>query len=271
MPRFSSGAGRGAAALLIAALIVAAGCSAASIESKSSARPSSGDYTLAPSAPDYTLRPTYPLYSPDPPFYPDETVEPDYTLAPTDDTTETPTPKPPSVELTMGDLVGVCASFPAAGAAPYNKGRSHPVVVVDATIPSLNSTYDINSSWFASSWASPIQLVACVGPDGRKSAGSCGTYKRQSDGKIGSLIKYKHSRTITVYVARTGKKLQTKVLYGPVPTATRPSRYRWAPRRLGASTAAWSRMRPSMPTPWRSASSSPSGRGAPAEDRTPAA
>ena len=209
MPRFSSGAGRAAAAIVAAALVATAvGCSTASIESKSNHTPGVVDYTLPPTNPDYTLRPTYPLYSPDAPVFPDDTTEPAVTDPPTEPTT---------ADLTMGDLVGVCSNFPAAGAAPYNKGRSHPVVVVDATIQSLNSTYDINSSWFASSWPSPIQLVVCVGADGRKSAGSCGLYKRASDGKIGTLIKYKHSRTLTVIVAGTGKKLQTKVLYGPVP------------------------------------------------------
>ena len=48
---------------------------------------------------------------------------------------------------------------------------------------------------------------------------SCGgNWKRKSDGVAGELLLQRYKMTIRVVVAKTGKTLQTKALFGSVPT-----------------------------------------------------
>jgi len=132
--------------------------------------------------------------------------------APTPTPQPTPKPTPPPEEA----LVAACDGEPVSWAAPY-AGKVHPLVVVDPE--GFSASYAINKKWRDEKWTSPIQLVVCV-PDGTEDSvkvGSCGRWKRQSDGVWGELIKYRYKSTIRVVIAETGKTLQRKALYGSVP------------------------------------------------------
>jgi hypothetical protein len=114
-------------------------------------------------------------------------------------------------------LEAACDGTPVPWAAPY-AGKVHPLVVVDSWVQRIDTAYAINQKWHNDTWTSPIQLVVCV-PDPAKAsvkAGSCGRWKR-TDGTVGELGQYRHKSTIRVVVAKTGKTLQSKVLYGSVP------------------------------------------------------
>ena len=80
--------------------------------------------------------------------------------------------------------------------------------------------YAISNKWYSQTWGSPIQLVACVGARTIVKIGSCGTYRRKSDGKVGQLIRYKLSITVRIALAKTGKTLQSKTFYGSTPSCT---------------------------------------------------
>ncbi len=134
----------------------------------------------------------------------------DATTTPTPQPTPKPTPPPEEA------LVAACDGTPVSWAAPY-AGKVHPLVVVDSE--GFSSSYAINKKWRDEKWTSPIQLVVCV-PDGTEDSvkvGSCGRWKRQSDGVWGELVQYRYKSTIRVVIAETGKTLQRKALYGSVP------------------------------------------------------
>ena len=133
-------------------------------------------------------------------------------------TTPTPTPTATTVPTPLPEdaLVAACDGEPVPWAAPY-AGKVHPLVVVDPE--GLSTPYAINKKWRDEKWTSPIQLVVCV-PDGTEASvkvGSCGRWKRQSDGVWGELVKYRYKSTIRVVIAETGKTLQRKALFGSVP------------------------------------------------------
>jgi hypothetical protein len=85
----------------------------------------------------------------------------------------------------------------------------------------VDSTYVINEKFDDGTWpGAKIQLVVCVPFDQKTSVkvGSCGrTWKRESDGVVGELLLQRYRMAIRVVVARTGKTLQTKALYGSAP------------------------------------------------------
>jgi hypothetical protein len=145
----------------------------------------------------------------------------------TETPTEAPTPEPTPVVTplpgfaTPEQLAAVCAGTPIPLAAKY-AGAHHPVVMIDNSDPAyvhLDSSYTTNSVYLDDPFNIEIQLVLCVGkPAYAKFGASCGQYKRVSDGKIGSVYRYKHQTTITVRVAQTGKKLTARTLYGTVAT-----------------------------------------------------
>jgi hypothetical protein len=139
--------------------------------------------------------------------------------------TLTPTPEPtPAPEEA---LVAACNGTPIPWAAPY-AGKVHPVVVVDPE--GLSSSYAINEKWRDAKWTSPIQLVVCV-PDGTEASvkvGSCGRWKRQSDGVWGELIQFRYKSTVRVVIAETGKTLQRKALYGSVPPCGDAPQDQWS-------------------------------------------
>jgi hypothetical protein len=153
------------------------------------------------------------------------------TSAPTPDA-PTPTPTPVPTPTPEDELIAACRhGKPVPWAAPY-AGKVHPLVVVEAwwgdswysdypsDIDVVDSSYAINLKWRTGTWPSPIQLVVC-NPDPEKTSvrvGSCGrNWKRESDGVIGELVKYQYRSKIRVVVAKTGKTLQSKTLYGTVP------------------------------------------------------
>ena len=68
----------------------------------------------------------------------------------------------------------------------------------------------------------PIQLVLCVDPVQRPDrVGSCGKYKRVSDGKVGQVIRFRYAQVVRVVLASTGETLQSKTLYGKPPACGR--------------------------------------------------
>ena len=73
-------------------------------------------------------------------------------------------------------------------------------------------------------WQGPIQLVLCH--DSVVEAvriGSCGSYVRESDGKVGQMIRYRQRDRVRVVVALSGKTLKTKTFLGPMPPPCGPS------------------------------------------------
>jgi hypothetical protein len=138
-----------------------------------------------------------------------------------------PTPKPKVTPnpITEGALKEVCKGTPVPAADPYG-GTVHPLVLVTA-MPAAGmwdlykTLFDIDAKWYDNEWPGPIQLVVCVGYSQLVKVDSCGTYTRQSDGARGQMIRYKRSSTVRVVVAQTGKDLQSKVFYGPVPACAK--------------------------------------------------
>lgn len=135
----------------------------------------------------------------------------------------TPTPMPsPTPSVSEEELAAVCSGRAIPSAAPY-AGKVHPLVVIDERLGDyVNSVYVINKKLDNGTWPIPkIQLVVCVPFDQEASvtAGSCGrNWKRQSDGVAGELLLRRYKMSIRVVVVRTGKTLQTKALFGSVPT-----------------------------------------------------
>ena len=133
------------------------------------------------------------------------------------------TPMPtPTLAVTEEELAAVCSGRAIPSAAPY-AGKVHPLVVIDAWLGRyVDSVYVINKKLDNGTWPSTkIQLVVCVpfDHDASVTAGSCGrNWKRKSDGVAGELLLERYKMTIRVVVAKTGKTLQTKALFGSVPT-----------------------------------------------------
>ena len=74
----------------------------------------------------------------------------------------------------------------------------------------------------ADAWPGPIQLVLCVEPAQHPvRVGTCGTYKRVTDGKVGQVNRFRYAQVVHVVVASTGKTLQSKTLYGKPPACGR--------------------------------------------------
>jgi hypothetical protein len=136
----------------------------------------------------------------------------------------TPTPVPsPTPVPTIGDqgLADVCKGTRLPLADAY-AGTVHPLVAAfgpgaGGTSWDLSShlPWAINDKWYGGLWPSPIQLVVCV-DQAFKKLSSCGTYQSDS-GKKGQLIPYRFSAPIRVVVARTGKVIASKTIYGATP------------------------------------------------------
>ena len=141
------------------------------------------------------------------------------TPRPTPTATPTPTPAP---LVTEDELAAACKGTPIPRAARY-AGTIHPLVVVAYepdeawVVDSSTSSYDINARWDDGLWPGPIQLVVCV--DGAKTVkvGTCGSYKRFSDGEVGQIIRYRYTTKVRVVVATTGKDLQYRTFAGTTP------------------------------------------------------
>jgi len=129
----------------------------------------------------------------------------------------TPTPAPEPTPSDVDELVAACHGKAVPWAARY-AGTVHPLVVAgpwggDAW-DWFPDVIDINQKWRDDEWTSAmIQLVVCPGRDEEGPDRSCGRYTT-SDGVTGELTVLRVKQRIRVIVARTGKVLQTKALYG---------------------------------------------------------
>jgi hypothetical protein len=197
------------AAVLAALLLVGCGAGTLLTTAPSTASPTAASASLSL----VTLEPT-------------STVEPTPTLEPTPTVEPTPSPTPvvpfPDVTFTPAptddELAAVCDGKPIPEAAKY-AGTVHPLVVVYAGM--ILTDFAINEEWASGyGWPGPIQLVVCVAFSDAEEVGRCGTYKRQSDGKVGDVYRYRYTQIVRVVVARTGKTLQSKTYYGSIPPCT---------------------------------------------------
>ena len=122
---------------------------------------------------------------------------------------------------TAAELAAACDGSAVPGAARY-AGRVHPLVVVDSWGTIDADSYGINTKWAVDAWPGPIQLVLCVEPVQHPvRVGTCGTYKRVNDGKVGQVNRFRYAQVVHVVVASTGKTLQSKTLYGKPPACGR--------------------------------------------------
>jgi hypothetical protein len=135
----------------------------------------------------------------------------------------TPTPLPtPLPTPTPEQLAAACSGHAVASAAKY-AGKVHPLVIASkdwAGSYGIDPASGINKNWRDGKWKSPIQLVVCIGKEGTKRVGSCGTYT-SDHGVTGKVITLKAKQAIRVVVARTGKTLQSRTLYGPAPSCAK--------------------------------------------------
>jgi hypothetical protein len=179
-----------AAAALALAVVLAGACS------------SSSAFLEATNQAQATLSPT-----PSPtPLIPSFSPTPRPTTKPiTPDPNWTPTPEP--FAATPDVLAEICAGHGVAEAPAYS-GTSHPIAVVDLSDPSSPEIIGVVGP------PGDIQGAACAGAMVPVKTGSCGLYKRSSDGKIGYLYKYRQTRTVSIRIATTGKLLTSKVLSG---------------------------------------------------------
>lgn len=122
---------------------------------------------------------------------------------------------------TTAELAAACDGSAVPGAARY-AGRVHPLVVVDSWGTIDADSYGINSKWARDALPGPIQLVLCVDPEQRPvRVGTCGTYKRVNDGKLGQVNRFRYAQVVHVVVASTGKTLQSKTVYAKPPACGR--------------------------------------------------
>jgi hypothetical protein len=157
------------------------------------------------------------------------TVEP--TLEPTVEPMPVPTLEPtatPTPSVTEDELIAACDKGTPIPEADTYTSAVHPLVVLyyEPTGPdsgwilssyAANHSYDINTKWELDGWPGPIQLVVCAGAEKPVKIGGCPyTYKR-TDGKVGTIIRYKQTITVRVLVASTGKTLQSKTFTGSSP------------------------------------------------------
>jgi hypothetical protein len=124
--------------------------------------------------------------------------------------TAAPTKKPtPSPAFDATDVGALCVGKgPGIEEADAFSGTEHGVIAIDYF------GADNTSIMGAAGPAESIQLVLCASQPTLVKTGSCGMYKRSSDGKVGYVYKYKQARTLTVYSIKTGKKVTAKTLYG---------------------------------------------------------
>ena len=141
------------------------------------------------------------------------------TPVPTPSPTPVPTPSPvPTV--TTQELRFACSKGTPIPATAKYAGTVHPLVVVyhdDKAWILDNDVYDINAKWYGDDWPGPIQLVVCDSLQKAVRVGSCGSYKRKSDGVVGQIVRYRYTEVVRVVIARTGKTLQSKTYYGSTP------------------------------------------------------
>jgi hypothetical protein len=142
----------------------------------------------------------------------------DVSASPTDTLGPTPTPG-----ITTEQVSDICVNGNPIVAATKYGGKVHPLVLVNEVVAGwlvdeMGDRYAIDKKWSAGEWANDLQLVLCVGSQGAKNKGACSaTYRRESDGATGKVVRYAYYQTIRVLVASTGKTLQSKTLSGSTP------------------------------------------------------
>ena len=169
-----------------------------------------------------------PMASEDPTPSPTERATPAPTVVPGPTPTFLPLPVPthfPTQEELYEALEGLaakvaaaCEETPVPGAARY-AGKVHPLVVAYQGADSyyvFPRPYTVNTTWFDGGGKTPIQLVICLDDEETEDAKSCGIYTR-TDGVRGELFRARMEQRIRVIVAKTGKLLQVKFLYGADP------------------------------------------------------
>lgn len=72
---------------------------------------------------------------------------------------------------------------------------------------------------------SQVQLVVVVVEQSSASAGSCGSYKRQSDGKVGELLRGVDVITVTIRAAVTGRVIATRTFTSSPPSCPQSFTY----------------------------------------------
>jgi hypothetical protein len=150
------------------------------------------------------------------------TGEPSPTDEPTASPTATPSPSP-TPGVTFDQISGMCAKAAPIPAATKYGGKLHPLMLVNEItdgwmVDASGIRYAIDQKWLAGEWANDLQLILCVGSEGSQNMGACsGSYKREGDGVVGKVVRYRFYQKIRVMVASTGKTLQSKTLYGSTP------------------------------------------------------
>jgi hypothetical protein len=123
----------------------------------------------------------------------------------------------PGAGPTAADLVASCGGMPVTGAAAY-AGTVHPLVVVSGGKIS-DAAFPINGKWLNRLWPGPLQLVVCADAEIAQ-VESCGSYTRRSDGVSGEVLAYRYSQAVQVYVATTGRWLQSQAFTASAPTCS---------------------------------------------------
>ena len=144
------------------------------------------------------------------------------TAAPTPQPTPEPTPEPTATIPTasVDELELACKGTPVPEADAYASSL-HPMVVARQSTNingwALDTANELTLKWDNGTWLSPIQLVACISDEVDMKVGSCGSYRRFSDGKVGTVVRYHQAITVKIVVAKTGKVIQSKSFYGTTP------------------------------------------------------
>jgi len=115
-------------------------------------------------------------------------------------------------------VAAACEEVPVPRAARY-AGKVHPLVVAYQGADRYyvyQRPYAVNTTWFDDGGKTPLQLVICLDDEETADAESCGIYTR-TDGVRGELFRSRMEQRVRVIVAKTGKLLQVKFLYGADP------------------------------------------------------
>ncbi len=195
--------------VIFTVVILLGGCT-----SSSKGWPTLGTATPTPTATP-TARPT-PMPTPMP------TPVPTPTPMPTPMPTPVPTPTPAPLIPSTAELGTACSYGTAITASEPYAGSTHPVGVVylseDSKSWNADSDYWLGETFSALS--GPAQLILCIGLQHEVRVSSCGSYRRDSDGKIGEVIRYKVGIDLRIRIASTGKLLKDNTFYGSIPTCS---------------------------------------------------
>jgi len=130
----------------------------------------------------------------------------------------------------------LCEKGTSIPSAALYAGKVHPLVVMYVSSTSIDSAtggvihlwspvdLGINAKWITHSWSSPIQLIVCYVEHAQR-VGTCGPYGAKglpaAPGSLNTveIHQYRDDWVARVFVARTGKYLQSKTFKGGRPKA----------------------------------------------------